>query len=133
MHGIRLHDDGDHTGAEALLRNALAHERFGYPDFAELSLLAWTTQLAALCGAVDVLPALVASLGRWAGQVLVVNIGVGILGAVDAYLAIGHAALGDRSTADRLFASALAWEEGTGCVPFADRTRRWRDRDWSAA
>ena len=133
VHGIHVHDTGDAAPAEAILRRTLADERFAFPDFTELSQRAWTTQLAAMCGAVDVLPALVSSLHRWQGQVLVVNAGVGILGAVDAYLALGHAALGDHDEAERLFASALALEESNRCVPFAERTRRWRDAMRSGA
>jgi hypothetical protein len=132
-HGIHLLDVGERARAEEILRAALAHPMFGVANFAELSLLAWTTQLAAQLGATDVLPDLVRSLRRWEGQVLVVNLGIGLLGAVDAYLGLGCAALGDRVEAERLFASALAWEETNGCAPFAARTARWRDAMSSGA
>ncbi|MEY2569653.1 MAG: hypothetical protein QOE63_3 [Acidimicrobiaceae bacterium] len=124
-HGLALHELGRTEEAVAICRDVVADPAFLLADYGELSRLAWTVELAATTGALDLLPSLVESLRAWEGLVLVVNVGIGILGKVDAYLGLGHAALGDHDRADQLFTGALAWEVSSGCRPFAARTRLW--------
>jgi hypothetical protein len=123
--GLALLELGREDEARAIASAHLDSDQMRARDFMELSRLAWGVQLAAELGDNALLAPLAARLAEWEGQVLVVNVGIGILGRVDAYLGLGAAALGDDATADGYFAAALDWEEANGCRPFAARTRLW--------
>jgi hypothetical protein len=123
--GLALLELGREDEARAIARAHLDTDQMRARDFMELSRLGWAVQLASELGDTELLAPLAARLAEWEGQVLVVNVGTAILGRVDTYLGLARSTLGDADEADRLFAAALEWVDGSRCRPLAARTRLW--------
>src|SRR5205823_8860238 len=109
--GLARLELGREEEAREIARSVLESPAMGIRDYMELSRLAWAVQLAAELHDVELLAPVAERLAAWEGLVLVVNVGIAILGRVEAYLGLARSVLGDEADADRLFAVALEWEQ----------------------
>jgi AAA ATPase-like protein len=128
QHGSCRFELGDVSSAKQICRDVLSRPELTKHDFAELSRLGAAIELAVAVDEIEPLPMLIEAMLPYEGQILVVNLGIGMVGPVNRFLGAAAGALGDSERADRWFASALAWEEANGCVPMATLTRRWWDQ-----
>ena len=90
--------------------------------------LAQLIETAAMLGTTDQLGALRAALEPYSGELVVVATGTHCTGAVDRYLGMAAAMLGDRAWAAAWLDAALALETRIGAPPLVERTRYWKDR-----
>ena len=128
QHGSCRFDLGDVPGAREICRDVLSRPELTKHDFAELSRLGAAIELAVAVDELEQLPMLIEAMLPYEGQILVVNLGIGMVGPVNRFLAAAAGALGDAKRSDRWFASALAWEEANACTVLAESTRRWWDQ-----
>ncbi|MEY2432416.1 MAG: hypothetical protein QOC92_2141 [Acidimicrobiaceae bacterium] len=128
QHGMCRFDNGDVAGARQICRDVLARPELTNHDYSELSRLGSAIELTVAVDELEPLPVLIEAMLPYEGQILVVNLGIGMVGPVNRFLGAAAGALGDAERSDRWFASALAWEEANGCTVLAETTRRWWDR-----
>ena len=87
--------------------------------------LAQLVEVAAVLGVRDHLDALTAALEPYASELIVVATGTQCVGAVDRYLGMAAATLGDHERARAWYDSALALETRIDAPPLVARTRHW--------